>query len=91
MYYKLNNKIYGVSAMANSKNNDEHFYFAPFGGMPDGDGDGIGANSSIITYQKGDKTLSIMMDFGVKLPTDEMKAKYPGISGVMPEIGRAHV
>lgn len=71
--------------MANSKNNDEHFYFSPFGGMPDGDGDGIGANSSIITYQKGDKTLNIMMDFGVKLPTDEMKAKFPGISGVMPD------
>ena len=72
--------------MANSKNNNEHFYFAPFGGMPDGDGDGIGANSSIITYQNGDKITRIMMDFGVKLPTDEMKAKYPGISGVIPDL-----
>lgn len=71
--------------MANSKNINEHFYFAPFGGMPDGEGDGIGANSSIMTYQAGDKTTRIMMDFGVKLPTDEMKEKFPGIAGVIPD------
>ena len=71
--------------MVNSQKTDEHFYFAPFGGMPDGEGDGIGANSSIITYQADDKTVNIMMDFGVKLPTDEMKEKFPGIAGVIPD------
>ena len=71
--------------MTNPKNIEEHFYFAPFGGMPEGEGDGIGANNSIVTYQAGDKTTRIMMDFGVKLPTDEMKIKFPGITGVMPD------
>ena len=71
--------------MANSKNNNEHFYFTPYGGMPDGKGDGIGANSSVITYKNGDKVTRIMMDFGVKLPTDEMAAKFPGACGIMPD------
>ena len=71
--------------MTKSKNNDEHFYFAPFGGTPDGEGDGIGANCSIAAYTDGNKTTRIMMDFGVKLPTDEMKVKFPGTNGVIPD------
>ncbi len=71
--------------MAATKNNDEHFYFAPFGGMPDGKDDGIGANCSIITHQIGDKTTRIMMDFGVKLPNNEMKEKFQDINAIMPD------
>ena len=71
--------------MANSNNGSEHFYFTPYGGMPDVEGDGIGANSSIITYQKAEKTVRLMMDFGVKLPTDDMKEKFPDLSGIIPD------
>ncbi|MBR3502526.1 MAG: MBL fold metallo-hydrolase, partial [Alphaproteobacteria bacterium] len=65
--------------------NEEHFYFAPFGGLPDGERDGIGANSSMIMYKKGDEATRILMDFGVKLPSDDLKAMYPGVSGLIPD------
>lgn len=58
------------------------------GGVPAGNDDGIGANSQTIEYTENGKTTRVLIDFGVKLPSDEMKKKHPEFTGVMPDFRR---
>lgn len=55
------------------------------GGVPAGNDDGIGANSHTIEYTENGKTTRILIDLGVKLPSDEMKKKHPEFTGIMPD------
>lgn len=72
--------------MANS--NDGKIILRLIGGVPDGNNDGIGANSHSIEYVENDKTTRVLIDFGVKLPSDEIKKKHPEFTGIMPDFRR---
>ena len=58
------------------------------GGVPAGNDDGIGANSQTIEYTENGKTTRVLIDFGVKLPSDEIKKKHPDFTGIMPDFRR---
>jgi len=72
--------------MANSNNGKTVLRL--IGGVPAGNDDGIGANSQTIEYTENDKTTRILVDLGVKLPSDEIKKKHPEYTGVMPDFRR---
>lgn len=55
------------------------------GGVPAGNDDGIGANSQTIEYTENGKTTRVLIDFGVKLPSDEIKKKHHEFTGIMPD------
>lgn len=55
------------------------------GGVPAGNDDGIGANSQTVEYTEDGKTTRILVDFGVKLPSEEIKKKHPDFTGIMPD------
>ncbi|MBQ8481781.1 MAG: MBL fold metallo-hydrolase [Alphaproteobacteria bacterium] len=58
------------------------------GGVPAGNNDGIGANSQAIEYIENGKTTRVLVDFGVKLPSDDVKKKHPEFTGIMPDFRR---
>ena len=72
--------------MANS--NDGKTLLRLLGGVPAGNDDGIGANSQTIEYTENGKTTRVLVDFGVKLPSDEIKKKHPEFTGIMPDFRR---
>lgn len=55
------------------------------GGVPAGNKDGIGANSQTVEYEENGKTTRLLVDFGVKLPSGDMKEKHPELSSVIPD------
>lgn len=72
--------------MANS--NDGKTLLRLLGGVPAGNDDGIGANSQTIEYTENGKTTRVLIDFGVKLPSDEIKKKHHEFTGIMPDFRR---
>ena len=55
------------------------------GGVPAGNDDGIGANSQIFEYTENGKTTRILIDFGLKLPSQDIMEKHPEFSGIVPD------
>lgn len=72
--------------MVNSNNGKT--FLRLLGGVPAGDKDGIGANSQTIEYTEDGKTTRVLIDFGVKLPSDEIKKEHPEFTGIMPDFRR---
>lgn len=59
--------------------------FRLLGGVPAGNDDGIGANSQVFEYTEDGKTTRVLIDLGLKLPSDFLKKKHPEFDGAMPD------
>ncbi len=71
-----------------AKSNSGNTQLRLIGGVPAGNNDGIGANSQAIEYTEDGKTTRVLIDFGVKLPSDDIKKKHPEFTGIMPDFRR---